>query len=311
MPRLAWKPCNSSIAVADRNTLVTVTSPLQPFTAHGRVMGVINATPDSFFAGSRAEDADAIAIGHQMLTAGAAMLDVGGESTRPGAHVVDHLSEERRVLPVLEALREPAAAAGAALSIDTRNASVARAAVAAGATIINDISASLDAVAAETGAGWVAMHMQGTPADMQHAPRYDDVVDDVLFFLESVAMRAHQRGVANIWIDPGIGFGKTYDHNIALLGALDRFVATGWPVLLGVSRKSFIGDRHARTDGLPVGERVPVDERLSGSVAMATWGFLQGVDSVRAHDVEETVCCAKVAAAAMAKQTKHGKPGPT
>lgn len=254
------------------------------------VMGILNITPDSFYAGSRVVTTEqAVTTGRQMIAEGATVLDIGGESTRPGADPVDLATELERVLPVIEVLSQEIA-----VSIDTRHEEVARQAVAAGAAIINDISASLDHVAAETGASWVAMHMQGRPSSMQTAPSYGDVVTEVLDFLVEAAERGRKAGIENIWIDPGIGFGKTAQHNLELLAALDQFVATGIPVLLGVSRKSFIGLSHARSDRV---EEVPPDDRLEGSLAMATWGLLNGVDMVRVHDVLATVHCAQVVGA--------------
>lgn len=251
------------------------------------VMGILNVTPDSFYVGSRVTtEGQAIAAGRQMIAEGANVLDVGGESTRPGATPIDIATELARVIPVVEALSNEAT-----VSIDTRHAEVARAAVAAGATIINDVSASLDEVAAESGAGWIAMHMQGTPLTMQDEPIYDDVVEDVMTSLAETAARATAIGVSKVWIDPGIGFGKTARHNLALIAALDRFVATGVPVVLGASRKSFIGLSHARSDRV---EQVPAGDRLEGSLAVATWGFLHHVDLVRVHDVRATVECAQV-----------------
>lgn len=251
------------------------------------VMGILNVTPDSFYVGSRVStEAAAIDAGRKMIADGAAVLDVGGESTRPGADPIDIETELARVIPVVEAL-----SAEATVSIDTRHAEVAQQAVAAGATIINDISASLDHVAADTGVGWIAMHMQGTPLTMQDEPTYDDVVEDVLSSLSETTRRARALGVKKIWIDPGIGFGKTQRHNLALIAALDRFVATGIPVVLGASRKSFIGLSHARSDRV---DQVSADNRLEGSLAVATWGFLHGVDLVRVHDVRATVECAQV-----------------
>lgn len=251
----------------------------------GAVMGIINVTPDSFFSSSRALGEAAVERGRQMVAQGAVMIDVGGESTRPGAEPVDPAEELRRVIPVIEALGE----LDIDVSIDTRHESVARAGVDAGATVINDISASLGHVAADLGVGWVAMHMQGEPRTMQLAPHYDDVVNEVLDALVSVADLARARGAARVWIDPGIGFGKTPRHNLDLIASIDVFVETDYPVLLAVSRKGFIGRSHARADGV---ESVPPEDRLIGSLSIASWGFLRGVDIVRAHDVAETVAVA-------------------
>jgi dihydropteroate synthase len=248
-------------------------------------MGVLNVTPDSFSDGGRYwRAADAVARGTELADQGADIVDVGGESSRPGAGPVDEAEELRRVIPVVEAL-----AGRVRLSVDTTKPAVARAAVAAGATLLNDISGRLYPVAAELGVGWVAMHMQGTPADMQHRPHYADVVGEVTTTLADLATRAHQAGVAEVWLDPGIGFGKTTAHNLALLAHLDRLVATaralGDRVLVGTSRKRFLGlvaepGRDEPTD---------VDDRLEASLASAVWGLWHGVGMVRVHDVAETV----------------------
>ena len=255
------------------------------------VMGVVNVTPDSFSDGGLFLDAEAaVAHGLELLAEGAAVLDVGGESTRPGATPVSTAEELRRVLPVVEALAEHAR-----VSIDTRKAEVARAAVAAGATLVNDISASLWEVAAETGAGWVAMHMQGEPATMQTEPRYDDVVGEVCAFLEAQARRAETAGVGEVWIDPGVGFGKTMAHNLALLAHLDRVVDLGWPVLIGTSRKATLGRILAASDG--VADMVPVDDRLAATIATEVWCMHRGVAMVRAHEGRAAVQAARVVAA--------------
>jgi dihydropteroate synthase len=211
-----------------------------------------------------------------MITEGAAIVDVGGESTRPGATPVAEKEELRRVLPVIEAL-----AGEAQISIDTRKAAVARAAVAAGASIINDISASLWPVAADLGAGWVAMHTPADPSVMQHHAHYLDVVQEVRDYLVRRADAARSAGIRQLWIDPGIGFGKTAQHNLVLLRHLDVLVATGYPVLIGTSRKSFLGRLAADASGTPA----PPADRLEGTVATSTWAIVQGVDIVRVHDV--------------------------
>ena len=172
------------------------------------------------------------------------------------------------------------------MAIDTRKPVVARAAVAEGAEIINDVSATQAPVAAELGVPWIVMHMQGQPETMQRAPTYDDVVDEVLAFLEAKAEEAYRLGVPEVWIDPGVGFGKTYDHNMALIRAMDRFVASGHPVLLGASRKSFLGTVVGRSMGLD--GPAPVEDRLVASVSTAMWGMLAGVHAVRVHDVGPT-----------------------
>ena len=253
-------------------------------------MGVVNVTPDSFSDGGRFLDHDAaIAHGLELVAAGADLVDIGGESTRPGADPVSVAEELRRVIPVVEGL-----VGQVRVSIDTRHAEVAEAAIAAGATLVNDVSATLHPVAAAHGVGWVAMHMLGDPRTMQANPTYDDVVADVRDFLVAKADAGRAAGVTEIWIDPGIGFGKTMAHNLALLARIDELVATGWPVALGVSRKRFLGTILARSDGV---DEVDTDDRLEGSLATATWAMAQGVGMIRAHDVAPTVDAARVVAA--------------
>ena len=253
------------------------------------VMGIVNVTPDSFSDGGRHASADAaIAHGLELLAQGAAVIDVGGESSRPGSSRVDADTEMARVLPVVEAL-----AGHGRVSIDTHKPEVARAAVAKGATLINDITASLWPVAAELGVGWIAMHMQGEPATMQDDPQYVDVVDEVRAFLAERAATAAAAGVEEVWIDPGFGFGKTDAHNLALLSRLDRFVDLGWPVLVGTSRKGTLGNLLAASDGAPV----PVDDRLAASIATEVWAMHQGASMIRAHDVRSAVQAARVVAA--------------
>jgi len=242
-------------------------------------MGVVNVTPDSFSDGGLFLDpAGAVAHGRRLAADGAGIVDVGGESTRPGAEPVEPAEELRRVLPVVSAL----AAYGIRVSIDTRHVEVAEAALAAGATILNDVSAAeeLMVVAAAAGAGYVAMHAQGEPRTMQADPRYDDVVGEVHGFLAAAAARARQAGCHEVWVDPGLGFGKTLEHNLALLAALPELAEAGVPVMVGASRKGFLGKL---TGG------AAVDDRLEASVAVATWAFQCGVEVVRAHDVAETV----------------------
>ena len=247
------------------------------------VMGVLNVTPDSFSDGGRYLDAEAaIAHGHRLVADGADWVDVGGESTRPGAAPVDDAEELRRVLPVVRALAD----AGIRVSIDTRKATVARAAVETGASLVNDVSSSLGHIAAELGVAWAAMHAQGEPATMQDAPRYRDVVAEVRDHLVERAAVALAAGVPEVWIDPGIGFGKTAEHNLALLAHLDLLVATGHPVLVGTSRKAFLGQLLGRSDG--AAEPAPVDDRLEGSLATATWALACGAAMVRVHDVRAT-----------------------
>jgi dihydropteroate synthase len=245
------------------------------------VMGILNVTPDSFSdGGSWFETGPAVARGLELIAEGADIVDVGGESTRPGADSVPVAEELRRVVPVIEALSPRVR-----VSIDTTKEAVAEAAVAAGATLINDVSASLWTVAARCGVGWVAMHRVGTPATMQDHPHYDDVVAEVRDMLAERAAQASAAGVEEIWIDPGIGFGKTMDHNLELLAGLDALVATGHPVLVGTSRKGFLGHLAAGPDGTPS----PVEDRLPGSLATATWALQQGAGMVRVHDVGATV----------------------
>jgi dihydropteroate synthase len=245
------------------------------------VMGILNVTPDSFSDGGLWLDRDqAIARAQVLIEEGADVVDVGGESTRPGADPVTVDEELRRVLPVIDAL-----AGRIRISIDTTKEEVAEAAVQAGASLINDVSASLWPVAARTGAGWVAMHRQGNPTTMQTDPHYDDVVADVTRMLVDRAGQARAGGVGDVWIDPGIGFGKTVDHNVRLLASLEDLVDTGYPVMVGTSRKTFLGHLAAPAPG----QSLAVDERLAGSLATATWALSQGVRMVRAHDVAPTV----------------------
>lgn len=244
-------------------------------------MGVVNVTPDSFFDGGRyfATEA-AIAHGLQLVADGADVVDVGGESTRPGAEPVPEAEELRRVLPVVEALT-----GHVRVSIDTTKRAVAEAALERGATLLNDESNRLAACAAAAGAGLVVMHMRGTPRDMQVDPRYGDVVAEVHAAVASGARRAHEAGVDEVYVDPGIGFGKTVEHNVALLRALPELVALGEPVLVGTSRKAFIG----RILASAAGEPLPADDRLEGSLATAVWAAAAGAAMVRVHDVAETV----------------------
>jgi dihydropteroate synthase len=248
-------------------------------------MGVLNVTPDSFSDGGHWLDPEAaVAHGLALAAEGADVVDVGGESTRPGAAEVPVEAELARVIPVVDALAQHVR-----VSIDTRKREVAEAALDAGATIVNDVSASLYDVAAVHEAGWVAMHMRGTPLTMQQEAQYDDVVSDVREFLVHRVRLALAAGVTEVWIDPGLGFAKTVDHNLALLARLDELVATGHPVLVGASRKSFIG---RLTGG------APVDDRLEGSLAVAVWAMQKGAAMVRVHDVRATVQAARLVAAA-------------
>ena len=256
-----------------------------------QVMGVVNVTPDSFSDGGRFLDhAAALAHARRLIADGADILDVGGESTRPGSDPVSADEEIARVVPLIAAIR---AQSDIAISIDTMKPSVARAAVAAGAGIWNDVAALRHApdalaTAAELGCEVVLMHMQGEPGTMQREPHYDDVTAEVCDFLISRAEAAMAAGVARerIWLDPGIGFGKHMTrHNLPLLANLGRVVALSFPVLLGVSRKSFIG---ALDPGSGPGDR------LGGSIAGALAGAAAGVAAVRVHDVRETVQALRV-----------------
>jgi dihydropteroate synthase len=248
-----------------------------------QIMGILNVTPDSFSDGGRFLDpAAALAQAQAMVAEGAALLDIGGESTRPGAAEVPVADEIARTEPVIAALRD----AGVPLSIDTRKAAVAQAALAAGAGIVNDVSAlSLDAgmagVVAAAKVPLVLMHARGTPATMQDAPLYDDVLLDVYDWLERRIAVAEAAGIARgrIVVDPGIGFGKTVAHNLALIRGLSLFHGLGCPVLLGASRKRFIGT---------ISGEEQADRRVAGSLAVALAGAAQGAQILRVHDVAET-----------------------
>jgi dihydropteroate synthase len=255
------------------------------------VMGVLNVTPDSFSDGGLYSDPlSAFERAHTMLKEGAVVLDIGGESTRPGAAPVDASEQIARVRPILAGL----ALDGAVTSVDTRSAEVAAACVQAGAAIINDIAGFRDPamveVAAGCEAGVVVMHMLGEPGSMQEAPVYDDVLSEVTRYLKKAALRLRDAGVARerIAVDPGIGFGKTLEHNLALIAGLERIAALGYPVVVGVSRKRFIG---AITG---IGEPA---ERLGGSVAGAVCAAERGASVLRVHDVASTVQALAVASA--------------
>lgn len=259
-----------------------------------RVMGIVNVTPDSFSDGGQfVSTADGIEHARRLIAQGADILDIGGESTRPGAAPVSEFDEILRVVPLIEAIRQ---ASDIPISIDTMKPGVARAAIRAGATIWNDVAAlrfspEAPEVAAELGCEVVLMHMLGQPGTMQDAPRYDDVVAEVEAFLLARAFTAMAAGVAKekIWLDPGIGFGKTVAHNLALLAALTRFVALGYPILLGASRKRFIA-------GIDPSAGEATD-RLGGSLAAHLRAAAAGVAAVRVHDVRETVQALEVQAA--------------
>ncbi len=257
-------------------------------------MGVLNVTPDSFSDGGRFVTPDAaVARARSMVEEGAAIVDVGGESTRPGAQPVPEAQELERVLPVIGRIRGEL---DCAVSVDTLKPAVMRAACAAGAEMINDVMALRAAGALEaardSGAAVCLMHMQGEPRTMQQAPRYDDVVAEVRAFLESRVAACVGAGIGRdrIVLDPGFGFGKTLDHNLRLLGAVDELAGLGLPVLVGVSRKSMFGQLLNR----------PVADRVAGGIAAAALAAWQGARIVRTHDVRATMDALKVTAAARA-----------
>jgi len=257
------------------------------------VMGVLNVTPDSFFDGGQHDTTDAaVAHGLAMVAAGADVVDVGGESSRPGAEPVPLDEELARVVPVVRAL-----AGQVRLSVDTVKPEVAAAALAAGATLVNDISGSrtLWEVARDHGAGWVCMHMQGTPRTMQADPRYGDVAAEVGAFLLDGARAARSAGVAEVWVDPGIGFGKTVAHNLSLLRHLPELVEAAIEagcagVLVGTSRKRFLGNLAPGPDGEPGG----LEDRAEGSLATAVAAMVAGAGMVRVHDVAPAVHAARL-----------------
>jgi dihydropteroate synthase len=257
------------------------------------IMGVVNVTPDSFSDGGLFLDADAaVEHGLRLTAEGADILDIGGESTRPGADPVGEDEELRRVVPVIERLVR---SGQARLSIDTTKAAVARAALAAGASLVNDVSAlrfdpAMAGLVAETGAGCCLMHMLGEPRTMQEDPRYGDVVSDVKSFLEERLAFAVAEGVdeERVWLDPGIGFGKTVEHNLELLRRLDEIVAIGRPVVVGTSRKSFLGKL---AGGRAQGERLP------GTIATNVLALERGASVFRVHDVAQNADALAVAAA--------------
>ncbi len=268
------------------------------------VMGVVNVTPDSFSDGGRfAETEAAVAHGLRLAAQGAAILDVGGESTRPGAEPVPEAEELRRTVPVLEAL----AAEGGdwMLSVDTTKVAVARAALEAGAAIVNDVSAfraapEMASLVAAGGATCCLMHMLGEPRTMQEDPRYDDVVSEVKAFLEERLRFATAEGVSEerVWLDPGIGFGKTVEHNLKLLSRLGELVALGRPVVVGTSRKSFLG---RLAGGRDESERVP------GTIATNVLAYERGAAVFRVHDVAEVTDALEVTAAVLATR-REGHP---
>jgi dihydropteroate synthase len=266
-------------------------------------MGIVNVTPDSFSDGGRFFAPEA-AVGHglDLVAQGAEILDVGGESTRPGAEPVAEAEELRRVLPVIAAL---AGRVAVPISIDTVKPAVARAALAAGASIVNDTAGhraerGMWQVVAESGAGYVCMHMQGAPPTMQLQPAYADVGGEVAGFFAERLERLAQAGVGpeHVALDPGIGFGKTAGHNLQLLGHLEHLTKFVRPVVLGLSRKSFIGQS--------VGAQV--QERLPGSLACACWAVQHGVQILRAHDVAATVQAIRMTEKLVAYKARCGQP---
>ena len=254
------------------------------------VMGIVNTTPDSFADGGRFTDTDS-AVDHALRLAdeGAEIIDIGGESTRPGSDPVSAEEELRRVVPVIGRL---AKRGESVISVDTQKPEVAKAALDAGASIVNDIAANRESsemweVVAGAKAGYVCMHMQGTPQTMQAKPRYDDVLREVGDFFSKRLAKLTEYGISSeqVALDPGIGFGKNLEHNIKLLGGLNRFSVAERPILVGVSRKSFIG----KLLGTPTGDRLPA------SLACAAWSAIEGAHIVRVHDVAETVQAVRMA----------------
>jgi dihydropteroate synthase len=269
-----------------------------------RVMGILNLTPDSFFAHSRATGADeAAAAALRMIEEGADLLDLGGESTRPGSQPVADDEQCRRVLPALEAIRRRW---DGPISIDTTRAAVARRAWEAGADIVNDIGAArldpaMPEFLARSGLPVILMHMQGTPETMQRDPRYGDVVAEVRDFLAGRARAVEEAGVRRerILVDPGIGFGKRLEHNLALISRLDALRDLGYPLVVGASRKSFLGK-------LLDGE--PPEALLEASLAVAAWAALQGAEIARVHDVKETCRVARITEALVRARAAGGAP---
>jgi dihydropteroate synthase len=261
------------------------------------VMGIVNVTPDSFFDGGRYSDPKAaVEHAHQLIGEGAEIIDIGGESTRPRSMPVDEAEELRRILPVV---RELAGRIKVPISIDTMKPAVARAALDAGASIVNDVAANREdeamwRVVAQAGAGYVCMHMQGVPQTMQSNPSYSDVVEEVKNFFSGRIHRLNDCGVASeqIILDPGIGFGKTPGHNLQLLGALRKFTTLERPLLLGVSRKSFIG----KLFGTELAARLPA------ALACASMAVEAGVQIIRAHEVAETVQALRMTEAVLANR---------
>jgi len=244
------------------------------------LMGILNVTPDSFSDGGRFFDqTDAVLHAYQMVKDGADIIDVGGESTRPGAEPVSVEEELRRVVPVVRKIRQKSAVP---ISVDTYKSKVAIEALNAGANIVNDISGlhfdeKMADVIAEKRASVVVMHIKGSPKDMQANPHYDNVVKEIYDYLASAVDAAKKKGIKQILIDPGIGFGKSVEHNLELINSLEEFRGIGVPILIGVSRKSFIGKIL----------ETPVETRLEGTAAAVTASILHGADIIRVHDVRE------------------------
>jgi dihydropteroate synthase len=265
---------------------------LLPVRERVHVMGILNVTPDSFSDGGRyAGKAAAVRWAKQMIEEGADVIDVGGESTRPGAHPVSLSEELERVVPVIS---EVVGETGVAVSVDTTKSEVARAALEAGAVIVNDVSAlrfdpDMSGVVAKSGAGVVLMHMLGEPRTMQDNPTYGDVVAEVKAALVGWAREAGDRGIAadQVVIDPGIGFGKTRGHNLTLLRSLEALTDAGYPVMVGPSRKSFIG---TTLD-------LPVDDRVEGTAAAVAWAVAAGASIVRVHEVRQMTRVVRMAEA--------------
>ncbi len=272
--------------------------PPHPARPQFQIMGVVNVTPDSFSDGGLYLDPEkAIAHGLELAGEGAEILDIGGESTRPGAGPVPGSEELRRVIPVIEGLA--AAAPNTRISIDTSKAAVASAALQAGATLVNDVTAlrgdpEMASVVADASAGCCLMHMLGTPRTMQDDPHYDDVVSEVKAFLEERMAFALERGITTerILLDPGIGFGKTAEHNLELLARLDELTELGRPIMIGTSRKSFLGRLTGRTD--------PAD-RLPGTIATCVLGLVHGARIFRVHEVAPVRDALTVASATVAR----------
>lgn len=269
-------------------------TPEFPLKADPSVMGILNVTPDSFSDGGIYFDPEkAVAHALKMIKAGANIIDIGGESTRPGAVEVNVDEEISRIVPVIKALRENAGAKGIRISVDTRKAAVMRAAINAGADMVNDVTALTHdpeclRVAREADVPICLMHMQGTPETMQDRPEYNDVVDDVYQYLNARIQACLTSGILpkNLIVDPGIGFGKTVNQNCQLIASLNRFCRLGAPVLIGASRKSMIGQ---------ICENTPPEERLAGTIAINTVAYNNGASIFRVHDVAETVQALAVA----------------